>query len=100
MRTVEAASTRIFSLKNNAPIMKAPVTRMETCGVLNLALTRLRNSGSKPSLLNASGYLAAAIIPAFAVEMNASIAATLKTILPHDPMKTAPPSDSCPTCRR
>ena len=93
MRTTEATFTRICRFKSRATIINAPVTRIEICGVLNLTLIFARKSGNRPSWLKARGYLEAAIIPAFAVEMNAKIAAMLKAVLPNAPMKTPAPSE-------
>jgi len=93
MRTLDAALTRISSFKNKAITMNKPVIRMDACGVLNLALILSRNSGKRPSLLKAMGYLEAAMIPEFAVETNARIAAMLKAIFPKGPMKEAAPSE-------
>ena len=93
MRTVEATFTRISNFKNKATIINRPVIRIETCGVLNLALILRKCSGNRLSRLKAKGYLEAAIMPALAVETNAKIAAIPKAILPNEPMKAPAPSE-------
>ena len=93
MRTLEAAFMRMSSGRNKAITINIPVTKIEICGVLNLTFILLKNSGNRPSLPKANGYLDADIIPALAVETNARIAAILNRILPHTPMNTAAPSE-------
>ena len=93
IRTLDAAFTRMSNFRNRATTINTPVINIDRWGVLNLVLIFLKDFGNKPSLLNASGYLEADIMPALAVETKARTAAILNTILPQDPMKIAAPSE-------
>ena len=52
-----------------------------------------KKAGNNPSWLNGIRDRAAVIIPAFAVDKNARMAAMPKAILPADPIKVPAPSE-------
>ena len=52
---MEAAFTRVLSFMNSARMMRLPVIRIETYGVLNLPCIFLRKPGMSPSRLRARG---------------------------------------------
>ena len=70
--TVEADLTSISRGRSSERYIMAPVKIMEKSGVFVFLLTLAILSGRRPSLLSASGYLDADIIPALAVVINAS----------------------------
>jgi len=93
IRTLEATFIKRPNSMNRASTMNKPVITRDTCGVLKRRLMSPRKAGTSLSLDKAMGYREADMMPAFAVDMNARMAAIPSRSTPVFPMNTDAPSE-------